>query len=818
MPAVETHCKGNARPEHMIHDLRYAFRTLRRTPAFTIFAIATLALGIGASTITFTIVDAVLLKPLPFADPEQLATIQLDPGARVSERYAYEWRSQSKTIADLAGWYDARMILSGRGEPVEVLADRTTPNFFAVLGTRPILGRTFSHERDLTHVDREVVLSYGLWQRRFGGESRAIGESITLDDASFTIVGVMPASFAIRTNELPESRAELWTPFHIDPDAGVGMGGSLNVVARLADNTSFAEAQVEVATIANRLEAERPSFTRNWRVQMLPLREATVRNVRATILVLFGSVSILLLIACVNVATLLLSRSAARSTEVALRISLGATVTRLMHQFLCESILLAAGGGVIGLTLATWGTRLGVNRLSAMLDLPRAGHISVDYRAVVFAIAATTLTAIVFGVFPALRAIRIDPHDSLQEHRTASPRTSRRHSSNVLLATQIALALTLLTGAGLLARSFEKLTRVDLGFRPSHVVTMRTTLSPSRYASDDRVRAFTTELLTRAASIAGVQAVGLANYLPLSNIGEGTTFEIEGRSPARPEEKPSSWRSVVGGRYFETMGIPLLRGRLPGSADTDRTQPVAVIDEVLARRYWPSADPIGTRLRFKNTDGGTTATVIIGVIGNVRWMTTAAEPPGTTYLWSAQSPGREIMLAARVSGNTTGVAKELADTITDIDPGQPAADIRTLEDLAAADTARPRVTMLLLTGFATAAIVLAAIGLYSVISFNVLQRRREIGVRMALGAQRGDVLRLFMSRGLVVTAAGVVVGIACALALGRVLGGLLYGIESRDLVSIVAATSLVLLVATLAIYVPAARATRLDPVVALRRE
>lgn len=802
----------------MIHDLRYAFRTLRRTPAFTIFAIATLALGIGASTSTFTIVDAILLKPLPFGDPQRLAAIQLDPGARVSERYAYQWRSQSQTIADLTGWYDARMILSGRGEPVEVLADRTTPNFFAVLGTRPILGRTFSYDRDLSHVDREVVLSYGLWQRRFGGESRVIGQSITLDNAPFTIVGVMPAGFAIHTNELPESRAELWTPFHVDPDAGLGMGGSLNVVARLADNASFADAQVEVATIANRLEAERPSFTRNWRVQVLPLREATVRNVRATILILFGSVSILLLIACVNVATLLLSRSAARSTEVAVRISLGATAARLMHQLLCESILLAACGGAIGVTLATSATHLIVSRLSAMLDLPRAGQISVDYRAVVFAIAATAFTVIVFGVFPALRAIRIDPQRSLQEHwRTVSP-SSRRHSSNVLLVTQIALALTLLTGAGLLARSFEKLTRVDLGFRPDNVVTMRTTLSPSRYDSDERVRAFTTELLTRAAALHGVQAAGMANYLPLSNAGEGTTFAIEGRSYARPDEKPSSWRSVVGGRYFETMRIPLLRGRLPGSADTDHTQAVAVIDEVLARRYWPNADPIGTRLLFNNADGGTTATVIIGIVGNVRWMATAAEPPGTTYLWSAQRPGREITLVARVSGNHTTVAKELADTITGIDPGQPVAEIRTVDDLAAADTARPRVTMLLLSGFATAAMVLAAIGLYSVISFNVLQRRREIGIRVALGAQRGDVIRLFMLRGVFVIGAGVVTGIACTLALGRVLGGLLYGIESRDPVSMVTATMLVLLVATLAIYVPAAWATRLDPVVALRRE
>jgi putative ABC transport system permease protein len=800
-------------------DLHHSWRTLRHAPGFVFFAIATLALGVGASTTTFTVVDAVLLKPLPFTDPQRLATIRPDSGARISERYAYEWRSQSRAIADLAGWYDARMILSGRGEAMEVLVDRTTPNFFAVLGTRPILGRTFSYRHDLRQVEREVVLGYRLWQRRFGSESRVVGQSITLDDTSYTVVGVMPPGFAIRTNELPESRAELWMPFPIDPDAGLGMGGALNVVARLARTASFASAEIELATVGDRLEAERPSFTRNWRVQVVPLREATVRDVRAALLVLFGSVSILLMIACLNVATLLLSRGVARSTEIAIRISLGATVTRLMQQFLTESIILAGCGSAIGVIVAASGTHLIVNRLPALLDLPRVGQISVDFRAVVFAIAMTTLSVIVCGLFPALRATRVAPHESLHNRsRTVSPSVGRRHPYNVLLATQIALALTLLAGAGLLARSFEKLTRVDPGFLRDNVVTMRTTLSASRYASHDRVRAFTTELLTRAAAIRGVQAVGGANYLPLSNVGEGTTFEIDGRSFARQDETPAAWLSVVNGRYFDSMGIPLLRGRLPESSDTDRTQPVAVIDEVLARRYWSGGDPIGARLLFNNASGAKTAVVIIGIVGNVRWMSTALQPPGTTYLWFPQRPTRDITLVARVSGNDSAIANDLARIVIDIDPGLPVTDIRTLDAVFAADTARPRFTMLLLTGFAVAAVVLAAIGLYSVISFSVLQRRREIGVRVALGAQRRDIVQLFMFRGLVVTAAGVAAGIASTLALGRALESLLYGIGSRDPVSIVGATTFVLLVSMVAVLVPAARATRLDPVVALRRE
>ncbi len=800
-------------------DVRYSFRALARTPAFTLLAVAILALGIGASTIVFAVVDAVLLKALPFSEPQRLATIQLSSGSRLSERYMYAWRTQSETFADIAGWYDARVILNGRGEAVEVAIDRTTPNFFAVLGTRPMLGRTFSYGDDLRQAEPEAVLSYGLWRRRFSADPRAIAQSITLDDTSYRVIGVMPPGFAIRTNELPESRAELWIPFQIDPDAGVGMGGALNVVARLDGNSSFDQAQVEVATIVDGLETERPSFTRSWRVTVTPLREATVRNVRATLIVLFGSVSILLLIACVNVATLVLSRGAARQTEIAVRISLGATVTRLMQQLITESILLAGCGAIIGLLLATGGTRLAVSQFPAMLELPRVGQTAMDSRAVMFAIAATAITVTVLGLFPASRAIRIAPHAGLQENaRTASPSPDRRLFASALLVAQIALAVTLLACAGLLARSFENLARVDLGFRSNNVVTMRTTLAASRYASDDRVRAFTTDLLMRAAPIPGVRMVGLANYLPLSDVGEGMAFEIEGRSYSRPDEQPTSWRSVVGGQYFETMSIPLLRGRLPGAMDTFATQPVAVIDEALARRYWSNENPIGARLLLRNADGAKTSIVIIGIVGNVRWMATAAAPPGTTYFWAPQRPGRDITLIAGVSGNAAAAAKALARTITDIDPGQPVSDIRTLDEVVAADTARPRFTMLVLAGFASAAVVLAAIGLYSVVSFSVRQRRREIGVRVALGAQRRDVIRLFMSRGLIVTAAGIVAGIGCTLVLGRAVGGLLFEIESRDPVSIAAATVFVALVAAVATYVPAARATRLDPIVALRQD
>lgn len=796
-------------------DIRYAFRTLKRAPAFGIVSIATLALGISASTIIFTIVDGVLLKPLPFADPQRLATIQPDSGSRVSERYVYAWRSQSRTTRDVAGWYDVRMALTGRGDPIEVAADRTTPNFFEVLGTRPLLGRTFTVARDIRHVEPEAVLGYRLWQHRFGGDPSAIGQSITLDGGQFTVIGVMPSGFAIRTNELAESRAQLWTPFQIRPDAGTGMGGSLNVVARLAGDATFERAQMEFATIAGRLEAERPSYTRDWRVEVVALRETTVQNVRATLLVLFGAVGILLLIACVNIATLLLTHAAARSSELAIRVSLGATRARLIRQLVVESLSLAVCGATAGLLLATWGTHLAVNRLSPALDIPRVADISLDLRSVAFALGASIIAVLVFGVAPAFGAVPRSWHTNA---RTTSPGPNRRRSANMLIAAEIALALTLVAGAGLLVRSFQNLTHVNLGFRSENVVTMRTTLSPIRYETDEQIRAFLKELLTRTAAVSGVRSVGVANYLPLSNVGEGTLFDIEGRAYGRPDERPGAWRSIVGGRYFEAMGIPLLSGRLPASGDTERTRPIFLIDDVLARRYWPDEDPIGARLIFDRGDGATISGLIIGIVGNVRWEAAAAKAPGTVYFWFPQDPRRDVNVVARVNGNPSAVAKTVARAIADVDPGQPVSDVRAFDKVVAADIARPRLAMLVLVGFAAAAMALGAIGLYGVVSSAVVQRTREIGVRVALGAQRRDVVRLVMSRGIAVAATGVTIGIACAVAMGRLVAALLYGVAPRDPLTLLATALFVLLVATVATYVPAVRASRLDPLVALRRE
>jgi putative ABC transport system permease protein len=805
--------------DQLRQDLGYALRLLRRTPGFTAIAIATLALGIGGSTAIFTVVDSVLLRPLRFMEPQRLTMIWTTLHSRVSPAYLHDWRLESRTFQGMAGWYDVRANVTGRGEPLEVPADRVTPNFFAVLDTPAFLGRTFTVGASLSDVKPEVILSHGFWQRRYGGDPRIVGQAITVDGETFTIIGVMPDGFTIRTLELSESRAELWMPFSLDPDNRTGMGGVLNVVGRLAPDATPEQARVELSLIARRTEAAFPSYSRDWGVEVVPLLEATVKNVRLALLVLFGAVSILLLIACANVANLVLSRAATRHTELAIRLSLGATGRRLVRQFLTESLVLAGAGGALGVVLATWGTRLLVSVIPAGLDLPRVREIGVDLRILAFAFIVTLLTAVLFGLAPSISAARSAPQSALQGATRGSSAGRRRNGvGSILVVSEVALALVLLAGAGLLGRSFWTLSRVNPGFQSEQVLTLRTTLPASRYNTDDVIRAFSRDLLERIEHLPGVRSAGSANYLPMSRIGAGDSFEIEGRPVTRPEDQRTSVVSVVGGHYFEAMGIPLLRGRLPGPADTEKTPPVFIIDERLAHEVFPGEDPIGIRLVWRR-DGQRVSGEIIGVVGSVRWTGLARDNHiATTYFWFPQVPGRQLSIVARTPGDPVAMAHLIAAQVTEIDANQPVGEVRPMREFVADDLAQPRFTMLLLGSFAAAALLLAAIGLFGVIAFGVTQRTREIGVRVALGAQHADILRLIMQRGMLLTGTGLAIGFLAALALGRVLAGLLYGITPTDPATLLTVALFLAAVAMLATYLPARRAARLDPTVALRAE
>ena len=594
---------------------------LRRAPGFAIIAIATLALGIGASTTIFTIVDGVLLRPLRFAEPDRLVMLRPSSGARVSTAYFHEWRLQSRSLEDMAAWHDVRANLTGGPEPLEVLIDQTTSNYFNVLGTPPLLGRTFTVPAlDLGRAEPEAVLSYGFWQRRFGGARDVIGRPITLDEDVYTVIGVMPADFSIRTTELAESRAELWTPYALMPGDPTGMGGTEHVVARVRTGVTLEQAQAEISLIAQTIEKANPSYSREWRAELLPLLDATVRDVRPMLVLLFGAVGILLLIACANVANLLLGRSAARQAELEIRRSLGATRAALVRLALTESLLLAAIGGVLGVLLATWGTDVLVSSMPEGLGMPRRTDLAVDLRVLAFAVVVTVLTAILFGLAPAMRF--------------AQPLTGKRPGPNLLsgalIVSEVAFALVLIAGAGLLGRSFRELVRVDPGFQTEMVVTFRTTLPEARYGTDDRARAFSRALQDRLEQMPDVLATGTVNYLPMSQFGQAGRFEIEGRPDRGLDDQKFSWVSVAGGRYFDAMGIPLLRGRLPTASDSPASPPVFVIDEQFARQYFPDGDPIGARLIWPG-DERTLVGEIVGVVGSVRWQTMAAAPPATAY-------------------------------------------------------------------------------------------------------------------------------------------------------------------------------------------
>ena len=800
----------------MKQDLTYTLRLLRRAPAFALAAVAMLALGIGASTAMFAIIDSVLLRPLRFADPDRLVMLRPTSGSRVSAGYLDEWRRQSRTFADMAGWLDVRATMTGRGEPVQISADHATTNFFAVLGTPPLVGRTFTTDRDLGRVEPEVVLSYGLWQRRFGGNPDVVGQSIVLDGTTQTIIGVMPQHFAIRTTELAESRAELWQPLRVGSESLTGMGGNLHVIGRLAPRATFEQAQADLSAIAARIEEQFPSYSRDWRVQTLPLLEATVRDVRPLLLVLFGAVALLLFVACGNVATLAVSRSVARQTEFSVRRALGATNGRLVHQLFIESAVLAGLGGIGGMVLAWWGTGAVQAAISPGMNLPRTTEIAVDGRALGFACVVAVLTAASMWLVSLSRTV-LGSMSAPIGTRGALGRHHQRVTSAVIVA-EVAFALMLLAGTGLLVRTVQELTRVTPGFDVDRVLTMKTTLPEGAYASDDRIRAFGSELLRVLESEPHISRAGFANYLPMSRGGAANRFEIEGRAETRVEDQKFSWVSIVGGRYFEAMGIPLVRGRLPGREDTEKTEPVFVIDELLARRYWPNVDPIGARLTWFRDKNETLTGVVIGVVGSVKFRGLAADAPASAYWWFPQAPTRELALVIRSTTDAPSIASVVTGAIRRIGPDQPVADVRALAAFVSDDLAQPRFAMKLVGGFAVVALFLAGMGLYGVVAFWVARRASEIGLRVAIGAQPGDVLWLVMRRTVLLIGGGVAIGLITSMASAKALAGLLFGITPADPTALILATLFLVSVALLAAYLPARRALHVDPIVVLKGE
>ncbi|HEV2861401.1 MAG TPA: ABC transporter permease [Pyrinomonadaceae bacterium] len=802
----------------MWQDLRYGARKLRKSPGFSLVAVMTLALGIGANTAIFSVVNAVLLRPLPFDRPEQLISVFGTNARRssFSRPHSYlnfsDLRAQNQTLEGMAAYTGATAALSGDGAPEQLSGVVASGDIFRVLKARPLMGRLLAPEDEKPGGSAVTVISHGLWQRRFGGDRGIVGRVIKLDGREREVVGVTPADFSF---EFVTDATDFWMP--IDPTApGYQSRGAifLDSIGRLKQGVTVEQARADLDIVASRLAEQYQDSNAGIGVRLAAAQEELVGDVRPTLLVLLGAVGFVLLIACANVANLLLARSAGRHREIAVRRALGAWRARIVRQLLTESVLLAMAGGLLGLLFALWGVRL----LSAFVpeNVPRFNETSIDLRVLGFTLAASLLTGLLFGLAPALQSSRVDLNEALKEGgRGGTEGRGRRRFRSLLIVVEVALSLVLLVGAGLLIKSFVKLRNTDPGFDASNTLTASLSPAAVRYDTDEKVNDFYRLLVERVRALPGVESVGGVNPLPLSDNNLSFSFSVVGQAPLPPGQGQSASARFVTPDYFRAQGVPLRAGRVFTEADKKGAPAVLVVNEAFARRYLPGVDPLGQRLRLgvNRIEGE-----VVGVVGDIRGSRLATPAAPEYYVPASLVNFGDMTLVIRTSADPASLTPSLRQIVSEMDKELPLYDVRTMEALVARSVARQRFSMTLVGVFAALAMLLSAVGIFSVMSFLVAQRTHEIGIRMALGAQRRDILSMVVRQGVVLTVVGVAVGLAAAFALTRLMSGLLYEVSATDPVVYGGITVLLAGVALLACYVPARRATKVDPLVALRYE
>jgi putative ABC transport system permease protein len=810
----------------LLKDVRYAARVLRKSPGFTAVAVIAVALGVGANTAIFSVVNAVLLKPLPYRDPGQLVLIlhnypKLDLKAPTSAAgYAY-YRDHNQSFSDVAAFSPSSLNLTGEGEPERLSVMQVTANLFPMLGSQPEQGRTFSADENQAGKEKVAVLSDAFWRRRFAGLP-VMGKTVTLNGEPYTIVGVMPPQFQLG-REFSGQSPDLWTPItfrpeQLDPNSSMTVE-YLNVLARLRPGVEIKQAQAEMDSMAADLRHQyMPDMdASNWGLLLSPFDEFVVGKIRTALWVLLGAVLFVLLIACANVANLMLARAAVRQKEIAVRTALGASRWRVVRQLLTESLLLSLVGGGIGLLLAMWG----VDLLLKLNDnrLPRANEIGLDARVLLFTLGVSLLTGVVFGLAPAFQTSGVNLHDTLKEGGRSGRGGVRRGVRNALVIAEVSFAVVLLVGAGLLMRSFVVLEQVNPGFQPRGLLAMQVSLPPNKYADKSARAAFDRQVLEEVRSLAGVKQAATTTTLPMSGWNQSGSFDIEGRPNAPGQDSPHGSRWMASDDYFQTMQIPLLRGRYFDAHDTGEAPGVVIIDDALARKYWPGEDPLGKRITFEGTEQQPRWREVVGIVGHVKNEGLEGESRAQYYVPYAQrADSPNLFLVVRTDGDPASLAPAVRGAIAGVDKDLPVFRVMTVERVVSDSLAQRRFSMTLFGIFAGLALLLAVVGLYGVMSYTVAQRTHEIGIRVALGAQGRDVLRMVVGQGMLLVGGGVLLGLGGALALTRVMSSLLYGVSATDPLTYAGIALLLAAVALLASYVPARRAMKVDPMVALRYE
>jgi putative ABC transport system permease protein len=801
--------------EHLWQDLRYGARMLIKNPGFSVVAVIALALGIGANTAIFSVVNTVLLRPLPYQEPDRLMAVRSynvpkHPDFAVSPGDFLDWQKQSQLFQGLAAYRTSSYNLLIGSEPERIRAARVTAGLITMLGINPLHGRDFMAEEDQENSGRVAIISYGLWQRRFAADPGVLGQAMTLNANLYTIIGVMPPGF-----KFPQSDIDIWTPMAFDADDRQSHGAHfISVLGRLNPGVTVAQAQSEMDAIAAHLREQYADTNTGWYIHVVPMLDFAVAKIKPALLVLLGAVAFVLLIACANVANLLLARAAARQKEIAIRTAMGARRWRIVRQLLTESVLLALVGGVLGVLLAVWG----IDALLALApeNLPRIKDVAIDRYALLFTFAVTIITGVAFGLVPALQASKPNLNETLKDTGRGTTGGRRRQMvRSVLVVVEVALALVLLVGGGLMLRSFARLMQVDPGFNPTHVLTVNVTLPGKKYPQEPQQAAFYKQLVDNLGTLPGVQAVSGANTLIIvSDFVLG--FSVQGRPPANPGEMTVTNYYAVTPDYFKAMDIQLLRGRVFAEADNADAQRVALINETMAKRYFPDEDPIGKYISV--TNGPETWRQIVGVVADVKQSGLDQETPAQTYEPFWQAPGTFMTLIVRSDSTPAALSAAIRSEVLKLDKEQPISNVKTMEQVLADSVAQQRFSMLLLAVFAVVALTLAAVGLYGVMAYSVTQRTHELGIRMALGASSRDVLRLVMGQSLLLTMIGVAIGLVAAFFLTQLMASLLFGVTATDPLTFAGIAVLQMLVALAASFVPARRALKVDPMIALRYE